>query len=400
MTRLLGRALAGIVLLAMAGSLIWYGIWTNRVASKDLDFIKEHSSTELFPEALILKGNLAYYVDLDPESAIGYYRRAISSQPLLIDAWLALAKIRLTEGREEQARETVGTLAPLIAHVSTWKWQELLLAYEMRDDDYFTDCFNFILARLPQRVKETCYLALSYWGSWEAGLAHLAPEARTVYLNELMKAKQADVALALWKEMEASPEPPDEKLKLSFCQFLLGNGRVGAAKEVWKSSRQSGDKLMQDGGFESLPLNAGFGWRWDRHPEVVVERSLEAPHAGAYSLHLHFRGTKNLSFGHVTQIIPVEPGKAYRLKFAQKSRNLTTDQGVFLAVSGYRCKGLSVLSEAVLGTRRWGEEELEFTVPDACEAISLQVRRKESLKFDSKIAGDYWLDALELEEKG
>ena len=95
---------------------------------------------------------------------------------------------------------------------------------------------------------------------------------------------------------------------------------------------------------------------------------------------------------------PVEPGKVYHLSFARKSQRLTTDQGVFLEVSGYQCEGLKVRSSPVVGTTSWLREELEVAVPGGCEAIQLQVRREESMMFDSKISGNYWLDGVEMIE--
>jgi hypothetical protein len=52
----------------------------------------------------------------------------------------------------------------------------------------------------------------------------------------------------------------------------------------------------------------------------------------------------------------------------------------------------------VTGTTSWEAETLDFSVPSDCEAIWVQVCRAESLKFDNKISGDYWLDGVELEE--
>ena len=77
------------------------------------------------------------------------------------------------------------------------------------------------------------------------------------------------------------------------------------------------------------------------------------PVEGRYCLHLRFLGLKNVIFSHISQIIPVEPGKVYRLSFSRKSQALTTDQGVFLEVGGYQCDGLKVRSIPVRGTTPW-----------------------------------------------
>ncbi|GLI36426.1 tetratricopeptide repeat protein [Desulforhabdus amnigena] len=396
MYRLPVKVLLSLILLGMAASLVWYSVCTNRISEKDVDFLKKHASVGLFPESWVLKGKLAYYEDLNAALAVQSFRRAIAIQPLRMDAWFELAKAEAVQGNEAEARKVVDTLSPLLAQISTWKWQEFLLANDMRDGERFAACFNFILNRLPYRTQEACYLAQQFWGEWAAVVPHLEQQNHPVFLRQLMRTNEADVALFLWSKMEEGAEAEDQDLRLRFCQFLLNNKRLGEAKKVWR--RFAGDKgtVVYDGGFETEPMNMAFGWRQGRHPEVVVERTLEAPYSGSYSMHLHFRGTANVGFSHVSQVVPVEAGKTYHLSFAQKSRNLTTDQGIFLHLSGYGCKGLNVMSEPLLGSTPWTRVDLDVAVPEGCEAALIQIRRKESLKFDSKISGDYWIDAIEM----
>jgi hypothetical protein len=319
-------------------------------------------------------------------------------QPSLVEAWLALARVELTQGRADGARLLLDTLAPHISRVSTWKWQELLLANDLQDETHFADSFNFILSRLPERRSEVWYLALNFWGSWPGISPHVVPEGRIAYLSELMSEKEVDVALSLWKTLEEDKNPPEKPLALQFCQFLIETKRLREAKGVWKGSKENGLSgiYVYDGDFEQEPSNTAFGWRFASKPEVVIERTAEAPFVGGHCLHLHFGGTANVNSSLVSQIIPVEPGRDYLLRFVQKSRNLTTDQGVFIEVSGYQCEGLRVQRQAITGTRMWTEEEMDVPVPDGCEAVLLQIRRNESLKLDNKISGDYWLDAVEL----
>ena len=92
----------------------------------------------------------------------------------------------------------------------------------------------------------------------------------------------------------------------------------------------------------------------------------------------------------------MEPGQSYILSFFQRSREITTDQGVFIRVSGFQCEGLQAETQPVTGTIPWTQEDLLVEVPEGCEAMLLQVRRKESLKLNNKIAGDFWLDFFRL----
>jgi hypothetical protein len=397
--RLAARSLMSAVLLTMAVGLLWYGMCKYMIAVKDLAFIDRHLSLDMFPESWLLRGDDQYYVTLDSDGAANSFKTAISIQPLMVDAWISLAYAELMAGRKSSVHNIMETLSPLISHVSTWKWQELHLANELQDENRFAECYNFILSRLPHHLQKANSLALNLWGGWPGILPHVAPENQVTFLAELMKAKETDVALDLWKAMEESRHPIDKNLRLRFCQFLITSGRMSPAKHVWREWREDASRGVFDGGFERPPLTTAFGWRFKPHPDVVIERVSESPNAGAYCLKLHFRGTGNISFNHVSQIVPVEPGRDYLLRFAQKSWNLTTDQGVYIEVNGYQCKGLNVRSEPLSGTTPWSVREIEYSAPADCEALTIMVRRKESLKFDSKIAGDYWLDAVEVIER-
>ncbi len=193
------RVLFTAVLLFMAVYLAWYGYCRKQVAAGNLEFQAESSFAEFFPQPLQLRGNLAYYGEMDPVMAAEYFREAIAVQPITIDAWLSLAQMELAMGRMDEARRLLGIVSPLIPHVSTWKWKQFALAGETRDEELFIHCYNFILSRLPARVGEASFLAATYWGGWDRVLPHVAPENHTVFLEQLMRYGQLDVALDLWR---------------------------------------------------------------------------------------------------------------------------------------------------------------------------------------------------------
>lgn len=396
MRSILGRLTASCALLGLGGILLAY-------AGMSLQFNRNDPAPDagrlpafLHPEAWAQEGHRRYYVDLDADAASGLYRGAVLSNPLLIRAWLGLAEIEMVAGRETEGRRILETLAPFLDRVSTWKWQELLLAFEVRDEAYFERCFNFVLHRLPHRAREACYLAGSLWNGWAGTLPHVQEENQAVFLGELMRAREVETALDLWSVMVIRPGAVTQDLRLRFSEFLLNQKRLREAKEVWGDYLGGQAFGVFDGGFEGQPLGQSFGWRWARQADVAVERSREAPHEGSTCLHLRFKGTRNVAFHHVHQIVPVDGGGDYILSFARRSRNLTTDQGVALEVTGYACKGLIQRSEPALGSSPWTKEELPFSAPEGCEAAVIRIVRKESLKFDSKISGDYWLDGLSL----
>jgi hypothetical protein len=314
-----------------------------------------------------------------------------------MDSWIELARAEPAEGGEETARRILAMLSTTLAQVSTWKMDELELGMELKDDPSIAACLTYILVHLPHHRQDATRMAAEFWGSWEEVVHHVGPEGWGPLLGELMQTRERQAALMLWEKMQRGPSLPEESSRLRFCQFLLDLGDVRNAREVWCGSKSYGCRGPHDGGLELAPLEAAFGWRLGGNRDVIVERTTEAPFEGNWCLHLRFSGTRNLALGRVLQVIPVESGRTCRLRFARKSRNLSTDQGVFLEVAGYRCDGLRVQSPPLAGSSEWVREELELPVPEGCEAVTLSVRRNESLKLNNKISGDYWLDGVEMD---
>jgi len=392
------RSIACFVLLLISCCLLWYSVCTFKVATKDTAFVQTASS-RFFPEALLIEGKIQYYSALDPLAAAQSYKKAILAEPSLLDAWMALAQAEIALGRRGEAERIFGIIAPTLSSISSWKWEELLLAFDLRDREHFRHCFNYILSNLPHRIREASWLGARYWGGWENVLPRLLPSNYLIFFAQAMAVGEVNAAVALWEKMGAENASIAEKDRLQFCQFLITHDRLREAKNVWKLWKGDDLSSITDGGFEREPLNTAFGWNISKNSDVIVERVTDQPYAGKACLHLHFKGTANIDLNGIYQIVPVQPHTRYELRFARKSRDLTTDCGVFVEISGYKCKGLYVSSRPVLGAGPWTEEKMEFTTPEGCEAVLLRICRKESLKFDNRISGDYWLDAVELSVK-
>jgi hypothetical protein len=355
-------------------------------------------SARFFPEAQILNGH-ARYLALDPAGAAEFYRKAILEGPSFIDAWIGLARAQIVNGQNEQARKTLDIIAPTLTSISTWKLDELLFAYCLHEEQYFDRCYNYILSYLPHRVPEASLTASQFWGGWQEVVLHVFYWNRPVLLSVLMDRREVDAAVALFKIMEKEGSHLEENDQLRFCDFLISNDRIKEAKAVWRLWRKKDTSLIDDGRFETAPLNRAFGWRFRNDPDVLVERATGSPCSGDSCLHIHFKGSGNVNCDLAYQIVPVKPETPYCLCFARKSSSLSTDRGVFLMVNGYRDEKFNIASQPVLGDSPWKEDKIEFSAPAGCEAIVLRVRRNESLMMDNKISGDYWLGSVEVQEK-
>ncbi len=389
------RIVFAIFLTALSGCLLCYSICSYKISQTNPTGFGDFAAG-FFPEAQVLNGH-ARYLALDPAGAAEYYKKAILAEPTLIDAWIGLVRVRIANENRQEAREILDIITPAIDSVSTWKWQELLFAYDLHDETNFTKCFNFILSYLPPHIEGASWLSSRFWGGYEEVVPHVFSCNHPAFLTSLIDSKQPDAALALFKIMEKEGSRLEVKQQLRFCDFLISNDRLKEAKSVWHLWRENDVPLIHDGGFESEPLNMAFGWRYQSDSDFIAKRTTRQAYSGDSCLHVHFKGTRNISSVLGWQIVPVIPGTAYTLRFVHKSSDLTTDRGVFVTVSGYKDE-FTTTSKQVLGDSPWQEDKIEFSVPALCEAVVLRVRRDESLKMDNKISGDYWLDSVELME--
>ena len=109
-----------------------------------------------------------------------------------------------------------------------------------------------------------------------------------------------------------------------------------------------------------------------------------------------FLGNKNMACVFLQQVVPVTPGRQYQLTYWWKSKGITTDQGPFVDIYSYDTKGLELKGSKAMGSRDWAQAALDFTAPANCHAVVVQLRRNESLRFDSQIRGVLWVDDFAL----
>lgn len=393
----LARKAVTACLLIPACFLFWYSVCTFRLSGENPAGLPG-GSARFFPEALVLTGN-GKYLALDPAGAAECYRRAIAAEPSIVDAWIGLARTEIANGKEDEARRVLGIISPAIASIGTWKCREMLLALYLKDRPYFETCFNFILTFLPHHTDEACWISASFFGGWDKTVSHVLPANRPAFLREIIWREKPDAVVILLETIEKEGPPLGRDDQLQLCDFLISNGRLKEAKRVWTAWRKGGTSLIDDGKFEAEPLNKAFGWRAAQSEGATVERASRPPCPDTPCLHIHFSGLENPGRDLVSQVVPVRPGAKYRLEFRRRGSGLTTDRGVFVAVGEPKGEKYLAASEPVTGDVPWEKEELEFGAPEGCEAVTLHVRRDESLRMDNRISGDYWLREVEMTEK-
>src|SRR5207249_9006094 len=105
---------------------------------------------------------------------------------------------------------------------------------------------------------------------------------------------------------------------------------------------------------------------------------------------------ENLNYNHVSQTAYVRPGPA-QFRAYLKTAGISTDQGIgfhiFDAESPAR---LDMFTEQLTGTSDWRKIETAFVIPQNTKAVTIQVVRRPSLRFDNQIRGTAWIDDVTL----
>jgi len=214
----------------------------------------------------------------------------------------------------------------------------------------------------------------------------------------MMRWGRADDAEIVWQKIMASGTQ-NEDIRLKYIHFLVSQKQVKQAADIRRQSVGDIDSITNSG-FENEITNQGFDWRYtaNQKGKWTIRRTLSGAFSGAHCLKIQFEGKENISFGHLYQIVPIDPMTPYRLTYHWRSRDLTTDQGPFVDIYGYDCKEFYAKGPMMLETHGWQKQDIEFTVPGDCHAVVVRLYRRPSHRFDSKIAGRLWLDDFRLEK--
>jgi hypothetical protein len=354
----------------------------------------EAQALRLYPEAMRAYGERAWD-RMDAPRADGFFRRAVSTDTLDMDAWLGLAYVEAALGDLDRARRILAFVADFSGHTSRWQRKTALLAHELEAEDIFRHSINFMLRRDLKRT-DTLNLLDAHYGDTARSLNALEPDNYPAYLAWLLPWDRASDARQVWERLTAAG-PPDEEITLKYLHYLISRKEIQAAREIWQAV--SGITGMTNGGFEQPISGRGFDWRAGRSREDLwqVRRVPGEGRDRSAAVRVSFHGRANVNFNHLYQIVPVTPGRPHRLHFWWRARRLTTDQGPFVEVAGYDGPRFRQAGAMLGDAPDWRAAQIEFTPPPGCHAVTVRLRRRTSNSFDSKIEGRLWLDDFHLE---
>lgn len=393
---ILFKFLITLGLMALGGWLFYFNWLQRPIHYRTYTFsLEESKRLRSFARAQYAHGLHAWFQN-DPETAAGFFRKAVSQDLFFMDSWLKLAEAEAAMGNSEKSRDILTFTTALTGGVFRWQWPQMLLAGDLGMDAILYRNTNYLLSRRTLTQDALQLLHIHFGGDVTAAMSVLDSDNLVLYLSWLMRWGMTENSLVVWQKIRKNGKP-DTEIGLQYAHFLLDQKRVVESMSVWQEYLSLDG--MTNAGFENEITQRGFDWRdWsDKDGNWTIERVSQGAHEGKYALRVAFAGRQNISFQNVYQIVPVIPLKRLRLSYAWKSDGITTDQGPFIEIVGYDQNGLSQSGPMITGTHKWREEFIEFRPPAGCRAVMVRVRRRPSHRFDSKIKGSVWLDNFRLE---
>lgn len=382
----------------MVAAIIWLVMYAwdlRRVKNADYRYTSEElNELRRFPEAYYDYGRKAWYEN-QLKNAQRYFSQSVSGNVLHIDAWLSLVQAEAALGKTDKAIEILKFTNELTRDVIKWKWQHIMLGWELGVDDIFLQDLNYVIPYPNLQADALQLLDMRYKRQAAEVLQVMAPENRPYYMRWLMRWRRTEDTWTVWNTLDKSAKLEDQFYE-DYVHFLVRQKAIQKAARIWRE--YTGITGITNPGFEKKLSSKGFGWycAQGKKPFWTIERSTFKKKNGRYSLNISFDGTENINFYHVRQIVPVEPGQPYLFSCWWKSSRLTTDQRPFIDMYCYDNKSRHWQSEMLPEESDWHKASIHFFSPENCRAVTICIRRKPSHRFDSKIDGEFWLDDFEL----
>ncbi len=357
-----------------------------------------------------LLGRYYHYhsADIDILKAIVYYKASLKLNPLQGGCWLDLAKAYRMAGLNDKAEYAINRALNLMPKNPAVMWEAGVLYLLAGDVERSIENFREFIILRPDKQQDAYDMVWKLPVSSEYILKNLIPSEYAYYksyLLYLISTNRINETKELWNTIKGLKI--EDEVFIKYIDFMILNNEYEDAETVWnnyvserfKDFAKNANSILWNGSFELDILNGGFDWRISetKGVDVFIDRDIHI--SGNNALGVMFDGTKNLDITIASQIVRLSPGKHYLLKGYIKTDSLTTQNGIFLAVHGYDCKGFYEKSDILTGTNFWKEIVLEFTVPYECNTVAVKIRRDRSEKLDNKISGNAWIDEISLIQK-
>jgi hypothetical protein len=333
------------------------------------------------------------------------YSRAAFARPNDYVLWLGLARAQELKGERNAAIAAAREAIPLAPDYAEPHYQlGNILVRGGQLDEGFKE-LRVAGVSNPQLLRGAIDLAwhLSKGNAKfvEQAVANGDPEVYQALFSYFREHQQLDAAIAMYP-LAASRSTADERNL--FLGDLIAARRTKDAAALWGSGKKIELKtgVLLDPGFEEeSDLKDVFGWR--RNPETKGFRlSLDPnnPREGRSSLKVEFDGESNFAAPVISQLLLVEGGASYQLRFWVRSEALVSGGLPKVFVVDADQKNVVSQTETFPSNtdNGWREYSIDFVTAQSTNAIRIALQRQACNTSPCPIFGRVWLDNFSLKK--
>lgn len=410
-------AAAWCALLAGASRLLSdYGVRTGNLTAAETSI----RMTPGDPQAHVARADLLSVAGTDDASrrpeAVRSYRESTRLRPLDYALWMSLGQELEEVGESVEAFRALTEATRLAPFYARPRWQlGNFLLRRGRDPEAFDHLRQAAHAE-PARFPNLLDLAWHFYGGdvrrVEAAARPETDAERLRLARFYVKQGKAGDAMRLYGQLGGAVARDEQRAMLA---DLLAAREFTAARQVWSllqppeaGAQEIAPGQIYDGGFErEIRLQEpGFGWQIGTANAPTVSVSLDGGEVreGKRSLRIDFNGASAPSAPVVSQLVLVEAGRAYRLSFAARTKDLVTGGLPVLTVFDVSAPAESVLAQSKnlppQGAEGWQDLSVEFTTPQTARAVRVSLQRQNCAAGGSCPAfGHLWLDGFTLTKR-
>jgi len=313
-------------------------------------------------------------------SAEKAYLKAIELNPRSGEFYWRVANSHLRWGERERALEEIG---------STLKW-----------DRSFRSQALDLLKRSEFPLEEIEKI----WPSDQNSQLHLI---NYFVSNPVQSPEERGLLSDCWTKLLLSESPPSIA-QGSFYVGQLSRAAPLEARDQWirllringveDADYETLNNQVWNGHFETELFNGPFDWQFHPSDNSEITRVRGEGLGGSTALRIDFRGIDNSAFSNVRVNLLTGTGGNSSLSFKARSRDISSDEGLYFQIIESATGRVLVESTKILGTTPWTDYEECFRTPAEPMFAQLELRRNPSQKIDNRLSGTVWIDEVSVRD--
>jgi tetratricopeptide (TPR) repeat protein len=343
------------------------------------------------------------------EPSITGFENVVRSSPNDYRWWIELGRVEEQAERRDRAEVAFRRaieLAPSYAY-PRWQYGNFLLR-SGRPDEAFLEFRKTAENNYTYR-EQVFSLAWDYFDHDPARVEALAADtadSRASLALFYAARGQAEASLRVWNMLSDEQKSQNPQIartiaqalteKKFFRQGLEFSRQVGIDPEAQFEAVTNGDFERSFGN----PDDNYYGWNIERgNKNLDISADSSVKHSGNRSLRVNFRTFVNPSLANPWQVLAVQPGGDYVLRFWVRTENLRSAGMPIVEVLETSEYHLLAASPAMAtGTNDWQETVLEFKAAENADGVVVRLSRSYCGEA-CPIVGMLWLDDFTLVKK-